>query len=299
MRILLTGGTGLIGQALCRFWAAQGHELWVWSRDPEKVATLCSGARGVAQLQDLNGVLLDAVVNLAGLPIADRPWYQARREALWASRVTLTKHLVDWLGTRAQRPAVLISGSAVGFYGDSGEQQPLEEPSVRGNDFGSQLCAAWEAEAQRASELGIRVAVLRTAPVLAPQGGFLARLLPPFRLGLGGRLGSGQQWMPWIHLADEVGLIDFLLQHPECSGPYNACAPHAVRNSAFTASLARALHRPAFFPVPAFVLRTLLGEMSILLLGGQHLAPRRALAAGYSFRFPDLDAALADVLSRH
>lgn len=299
MRILLTGGTGLIGQALCRFWAAQGHELWVWSRDPEKVATLCSGARGVAQLQDLNGVLLDAVVNLAGLPIADRPWYQARREALWASRVTLTKQVVDWLGTRAQRPAVLISGSAVGFYGDSGEAEPLEEQSVRGSDFGSQLCAAWEAEAQRATELGIRVALLRTAPVLAPQGGFLARLLPPFRLGLGGRLGSGQQWMPWIHLADEVGLIDFLLQHPSCSGPYNACAPQAVRNSAFTASLARALHRPAFFPVPAFVLRTLLGEMSILLLGGQHLAPRRALAAGYSFRFPDLDAALADVLSRH
>lgn len=299
MRILLTGGTGLIGQALCRFWAAQGHELWVWSRTPEKVATLCSGARGVAQLQDLKDVFLDAVVNLAGLPIADKPWYQARREALWASRVTLTKQLVEWLGTCAQRPSVLISGSAVGFYGDSGEAEPLEEQSVRGTDFGSQLCAAWEAEALRATELGIRVALLRTAPVLAPRGGFLARLLPPFRLGLGGRLGSGQQWMPWIHLADEVGLIDFLLQRPDCAGPYNACAPHAVRNHTFTTTLARVLHRPAFFPVPAFVLRTLLGEMSILLLGGQHVAPHRALAAGYSFRFPDLDAALADVLRHH
>lgn len=299
MRILITGGTGLIGRALCRFWAAQGHEVWVWSRDPAKVSTLCHGAHGVGRLQDLDAISLDAVINLAGLPIADRPWSSMRQADLWASRVTLTQQLVEWLGSRAQRPTVLVSGSAVGFYGDGGESELSELSSPAGHDFGARLCAAWEAEAQRAAEFGIRVVLLRTAPVLAPEGGFLARLLLPFRLGLGGRLGSGQQWMPWIHLADEVGLIDFLVQHSECSGPYNACAPQAVRNATFTATLARALKRPALIPAPAFMLRLLLGEMSILLLGGQHLHPQRAIAAGYSFRYSDLDTALADVLNQH
>ncbi len=300
MRILLTGGTGLIGQALCRLWTAQGHELLVWSRRPEQVAALCSGARGIARLEQLDaGTPLDAVVNLAGAPIADRPWTAKRRQLLWDSRIELTRQLVDWLASRALKPRVLLSGSAVGWYGDGGERRLDEDSAPGSEDFASQLCFAWEEAAQQAEALGIRVVLVRTAPVLASSGGMLARLLPPFRLGLGGRMGSGRQWMPWIHLDDEVGLIDFLLQHEECRGPYNACAPHAVRNAEFAATLARVLHRPALLPAPACVLRLALGEMADLLLGGQHLQPRRTLDAGYRFRFPDLEAALADLLGRH
>ncbi|SDT28883.1 TIGR01777 family oxidoreductase [Pseudomonas oryzae] len=300
MRILLTGGTGLIGRALCRLWAAQGHELLVWSRRPAEVAELCSGARGVGRLQELDGEAMpDAVVNLAGAPIADRPWTAARRRLLWESRVTLTRQLVDWLASRPLKPRVLLSGSAVGWYGDGGERRLSEDSAAGGEDFGSELCFAWEGEARRAEELGVRVVLIRTAPVLAREGGMLGRLLPPFRLGLGGRLGSGRQWMPWIHIEDEVGLIDFLLQHEECSGPYNACAPNAVRNAEFTRILARVLHRPALLPAPACVLRLVLGEMAGLLLGGQHLQPLRAMEAGYQFRFSDLETALADLLGSH
>ncbi|CAD5379753.1 Epimerase family protein YfcH [Pseudomonas sp. OF001] len=300
MRILLTGGTGLIGRALCRLWAGQGHELVVWSRRPQEVAGLCSGARGIARLDELAPDLpLDAVVNLAGAPIADRPWTAARRRLLWDSRIGLTGQLVDWLARRQLRPGVLLSGSAVGWYGDGGERRLNEDSPAGSEDFASELCFAWEAAALRAEELGIRVVLVRTAPVLAARGGMLARLLPPFRLGLGGRMGSGRQWMPWIHLEDEVGLIDFLLHHEDCRGPYNACAPNPVRNAEFARTLGRVLHRPALLPAPACVLRLALGEMAGLLLGGQHLQPQRTLDAGYRFRFPDLEAALADLLARH
>lgn len=300
MRILLTGGTGLIGRALCRLWAAQGHQLVVWSRSPDKVAGLCSGARGIGRLDELDvGEALDAVVNLAGAPIADRPWTTKRRQLLWDSRIELTRQLVDWLASRPLKPRVLVSGSAVGWYGDGGERRLDEDSPAGSEDFASELCFAWEEAALRAEELGIRVVLVRTAPVLAAKGGMLARLLPPFRLGLGGRMGSGRQWMPWIHIEDEVGLIDFLLQHEECRGPYNACAPNAVRNAEFARTLGRVLHRPALLPAPACVLRLAFGEMSDLLLGGQHLQPQRTLDAGYQFRFPDLEAALADLLGRH
>ncbi len=157
---------------------------------------------------------------------------------------------------------------------------------------------AWEQEAERARQWGVRVALLRTAPVLAPQGGMLARLLPPFRLGLGGRLGSGQQWMPWIHLDDQVALMDHLLHNDACSGPYNACAPEAVRNTDFTQTLARTLGRPAVLPAPAWVLRLALGEMSVLLLGGQRLVPRRTQGAGFAWRHPQLASALAQLLRK-
>lgn len=296
MRILLTGGTGLIGRALCQYWRPRGHQLWVWSRTPLQVPALCSGARGIARLQDLDGVdPMDAVVNLAGAPIADRPWTEARRTVLWRSRVDLTCTLVDWMGRQAVPPGILLSGSAVGWYGDRGDER-LDEDSVPGqSDFGSRLCVAWEQEAQRASQWGVRVALLRTAPVLASQGGMLTRLLPAFRLGLGGRLGDGRQWMPWIHIDDQVALIDHLLRH-ECSGAFNACAPEAVRNSDFTRRLARTLRRPAILPVPAWALRLALGEMSVLLLGGQRLAPVRTEASGFTWMHPELTTALTQLL---
>lgn len=297
MRILLTGGTGLIGQALCQHWARQGHDLWVWSRTPRQVTEWCPSAHGIAQLDALtDNAPLDAVVNLAGAPIASHRWTAARCELLWRSRVDLTRTLVEWMGRRASRPPVLISGSAAGWYGDGAEQW-LSEDSTPGNiDFGSRLCVAWEQEAARARQLGVRVVLLRTAPVLTPSGGMLARLLPPFKRGLGGRLGSGRQWMPWIHIEDQVALIDHLLDNESCSGPYNACAPGVVRNADFTRILARELGKPALLHLPAWALRLALGEMSVLLLGSQRLVPQRAQDAGFSWRYPELPAAFKHLL---
>ena len=300
MHILLTGGTGLIGQHLCQFWLGQGHRLTVWSRRPEQVPKLCgSGVRGIAQLDELQADdHLDAVINLAGAPIADRPWTGARRNLLWASRITLTEQLLAWLGAREQRPEVLISGSAVGWYGDGGERELTEASQPVREDFASQLCIAWEETAQRSQAQGIRVVLVRTGLVLASDGGFLSRLRLPFKLGLGGPLGDGRQWMPWIHIDDQVALIDFLLQHNDASGPYNACAPEPVRNREFARRLGRALHRPALLPVPALLLKAGLGEMSTLLLGGQRARPVRLLAAGFTFRFNDLQSALDNLSSR-
>ena len=252
MHILLTGGTGLIGRALCAHWSEQGHRLTVWSRGPSKVARLCGAdVRGIARLEELAEEPLDAVINLAGAPIADRPWSSKRKALLWDSRVALTERLLAWLEARPQRPRVLISGSAVGWYGDAGERELHESDAPVVEDFAAQLCGAWEETAQRAEALGMRVVLLRTGLVLASDGGFLKRLLLPFRLGLGGPIGNGRQWMPWIHLQDQIGLIDFLLQRDDARGPYNACAPQPARNRDFARALGRALHRPALLPVAA------------------------------------------------
>ncbi|WP_462381566.1 TIGR01777 family oxidoreductase [Pseudomonas sp. Marseille-QA0892] len=298
MQILLTGGTGLIGRGLCRKWLAEGHRIWVWSRSPQTVSERCGpGVTGIADLEALGEEPLDAVVNLAGAPIADRPWTESRKQTLWESRIDLTDRLVNWLEMRTQRPAVLISGSAVGWYGDAGAAVLNESSAQKSQDFATRLCAAWEASARRAEALGMRVIQVRTGLVLAHDAGLLARLVPLFKLGLGGRLGNGTQYMPWIHLEDQIALIDFLLQQPHASGPYNGCAPHPVRNRDFTRSLADALHRPAVMNAPAFALRAL-GEMSVLLLGGQNARPQRLEEAGFTFRFTDLDIALTDLLAK-
>ena len=299
MRILLTGGTGLIGRQLCRHWSGQGHQLTVWSRRPEKVAKICGAqVRAIARLEDFGNEPLDAVVNLAGAPIADRPWTHRRKALLWSSRITLTETLLAWLETRQQKPALLISGSAVGWYGDGGERELTEDSPPVIDDFASQLCIAWEETAQRAEGQGIRVVLVRTGLVLSAEGGFLSRLLLPFKLGLGGPLGNGRQWMPWIHIDDQIALIDFLLHRDQASGPYNACAPKPVRNREFAKTLGSVLHRPAFMPMPALALKVGLGEMSLLLLGGQRAVPARLLEAGFTFQFTDLRAALDDLSSR-
>lgn len=300
MHILLTGGTGLIGQALCRFWAGQGHQLTVWSRRPAEVATLCGqSVRGIARLDELGDQPVDAIINLAGAPIADRPWTRKRRLLLWESRIGLTEQLLAWLGTRQQRPRLMISGSAVGWYGNSGERELDEDSPPAKEDFASQLCIAWEETAQRAEALGLRVVIVRTGLVLSNRGGFLQRLLTPFKFGMGGPIGNGRQWMPWVHVQDQIGAIDFLLNLADARGPYNVCAPNPVRNSEFAKTLAAILHRPAFMPMPALALKILLGELSVLLLGGQRVRPGRLLEAGFKFRFSDLHAALDDLLGRH
>ena len=299
MHILLTGGTGLIGRQLCRHWLAQGHRLTVWSRRPDAVARLCgAGVRGIGQLEALGAEPVDALVNLAGAPIADRPWTHKRKALLWSSRIGVTETLLAWLQSRAQRPQVLISGSAVGWYGDGGERELTEDSPPVSEDFASQLCIAWEETAQRAEALGVRVVLVRTGLVLSQEGGFLSRLLVPFKLALGGPIGNGRQWMPWIHINDQVALIDFLLHQQDASGPYNACAPKPVRNREFAKALGASLHRPAVVPMPAFALRVGLGELSLLLLGGQRATPARLLAEGFTFEFNDVRAALDDVTSR-
>ncbi len=299
MHILLTGGTGLIGRKLCQHWLAQEHQLTVWSRQPASVARLCGRAvRGIGRLEDLGSEPVDAIVNLAGAPIADRPWTDSRRQLLWKSRIGLTEQLVAWLEQREQRPAVLVSGSAVGYYGDGGERELTEQSQPVRKDFASDLCIAWEETAQRAEALGIRVVLVRTGLVLASEGGMLKRLKVPFKLGLGGPIGNGRQFMPWVHIDDQIALIDFLVHKADASGPYNACAPEPVRNREFARRLGRALHRPAFMPLPGLVLRATLGEMSDLLLGGQRARPVRLLAEGFGFRFNDLQTALDDLARR-
>lgn len=297
MHILITGGTGLIGRRLCRYWLAQGHQLTVYSRQPERVAALCGApVRGIGTLAEYGAGPLHAVVNLAGAPIADRPWTASRKALLLASRVALTAQLVSWLANRAQRPEVLLSGSAVGWYGDGGEHVLTEDSPAGGADFAAQLCAAWEFEAQQAQALGIRVVIVRTGLVLAREGGFLARLLTPFKLALGGPLGNGRQWMPWVHLHDQVALIDFLLRQRSLSGVFNACAPQPVRNAGFTRALGQVLRRPAVLRAPAWLLRLGLGQLAGLLLGGQRALPERLLASGFVFTFNDLPSALNDLL---
>lgn len=298
MHILLTGGTGLIGRQLCRHWLAQGHRLSVWSRRPEQVARLCGAqVKGVALLEELGEEPIDAVVNLAGAPIADRPWTRSRKALLWSSRITLTETLVAWLQSREQKPAVLVSGSAVGWYGDGGERELTEESPPVSEDFASHLCIAWEETAQRVEALGMRVVLVRTGLVLAAEGGFLSRLLLPFKLALGGPIGNGRQWMPWIHIQDQIAAIDFLLNRSDAQGPYNLCAPAPVRNREFAKALAAVLHRPAFMPLPGLALKILMGELSVLLLGGQRARPARLEEAGFSFRYTDLHDALNDLMN--
>jgi uncharacterized protein (TIGR01777 family) len=258
-----------------------------------------AGVRGIAHPDDIGSQHVAAVINLAGAPIADRPWTRKRKMLLWDSRITLTEQLITWLERREQKPDVLISGSAVGWYGDGGERELDEESAPVSEDFASQLCIAWEETAQRAEAFGIRVVLLRTGLVLANEGGMMQRLLPPFKLGMGGPIGNGRQWMPWVHIEDQIAAIDFLLNREDAQGPYNACAPSPVRNRDFAKTLAALLHRPAFMPMPAVALRLLLGELSILLLGGQRARPNRLQAAGFTFRFTDLHAALENLLGRH
>lgn len=296
MHVLITGGTGLIGSELSKNLIADGHAVSVLSRTPDKVTEICGpSVRGIGRLTELNDETIDAVVNLAGAPIADRPWTKKRKQVLWQSRVTLTEELVAWLGQMQVKPQVLVSGSAVGWYGDGGST-PLTEKSAANPEYTHTLCDAWESAARRASSHGIRVCLLRTGLVVAQGGGFLQRMVPPFKLGLGGAIGSGKQFMPWVHRADMVGIIMLLLQNPECKGPFNANAPNPVTNREFVKTLGRILNRPAVIPLPAPVLKLTLGEMSRLLLTGQNAVPQKVQEAGYRFRFTHLEAALADAI---
>lgn len=299
MRVLLTGATGLIGKALCRVLAAEGHELVVLSRKGSG-HSLPGNAKAFAWQpeQEIPPVAawegVEAVVHLAGEPIAAGRWTPTQKGRIRNSRVIGTRNLVDGMKGLAHKPKVLVCGSAVGYYGNRGDEK-LDEHSTPGTGFMSDVCLAWEKEGERAATFGVRVTCARIGVVLSQEGGALEKMLLPFKLGLGARLGDGQQWFPWIYLDDIVGVLRHALLQP-IQGPINGVAPGIVNNEQFTREFASVLHRPTFLPVPEFALRMLLGEMADVLLNSQYVTPRIALETGYQFRFPQLRSALEAIL---
>lgn len=303
MRVTVTGATGLIGSKLVGRLRERGDEVTVLTRDPEGARrTLGEGVqpvlwdpgRGPAPVAALAG--RDGVVHLAGEPLAQR-WNEDVKRRIRDSREHGTRHLVDSIAQADPRPPVLVSSSASGYYGRRGGE-PVDESEPPGDDFLAAVCVAWEREADRAAtELGLRVAKIRTGIVLDAGGGALKKMLPPFRLGVGGPVAGGDQYLPWIHVEDLVGLLLRALDDETWSGPYNASAPTPVTNAAFSKALGRALHRPAVAPVPAFALKLLYGEMAEIVTGGVNMVPRAALDGGYEFGHPSLDEALQSALA--
>ena len=302
MHVLITGETGLIGQRLCQALIARGDAVTVLSRKPHQVASICGPqVKAIAHIDQIPEYDFDAVINLAGAPIVDAAWTAQRKQELLASRVGLTRNLVDQLLKLGKPPRILISGSAIGYYGTS-DTVEITESAPAGQDFSARLCSDWEAEALRYKTLAaehaqeVRVVLLRTGLVLDPRGGVLKKMLLPFRLGLGGKLGHGRQWMSWIHHRDYLNAVLSLLDDQRCEGPYNLVAPQPVSNAGFTQCLAQVLHRPAVFSTPAFVLKLVLGERAVLVLEGSHIAPQRLLEQGFQFQFNDLSLALGEII---
>ena len=296
MKILLTGGTGFIGRHLVQKLSDDGHELVCLTRSKERaVQVLGNNIALVSELSELGQAGLDAVINLAGEPIVDQRWSDARKTLLEESRINLTANLISWLEGQEQKPEVVVSGSAIGFYGSYPGDEPLDESSGFIEGFTHDLCARWEEEARKAESLGIRVCLIRTGIVLG-EGGALNKMLLPFKLGLGGQVGSGHQWMSWIHIDDEVAAITMLLTQTELAGAFNLTAPQPVTNYEFAKALGKQLNRPTILPLPAFMAKLMLGEGAELLLEGQRVFPERLLEAGYRFKYLELDEALGAIL---
>lgn len=308
MNILLTGGTGFIGSLLLPTLLGPaelggGHRVTVLTRRPAKFSLRHQDAIASGQLRVIGTLdeltrddAYDAVINLAGEGIADKPWSAQRKRELHDSRVTLTEALVDWMRRARKKPKVLISGSAIGWYGNQGDKI-LEEGALPHVEYVHELCRDWERAAAAAEAEGVRVCLLRTGVVIGAGGGMLRKLLPLFGLGLAGQLGSGQQYLSWVSLTDVVQIILRLLDDPLLNGAFNATGPRPVTNAEFTQTLARLLRRPAFIRLPASVLKMAMGEMSTLLLDGQRVVPSRLLQAQYAFQHASLEDALRAALS--
>ena len=295
MRILLTGATGLIGQALCQRWQHQ-HQLICLSRDVAKAQRNSDLAvHWTDSLASVDFNQLDAVVNLAGEPIAAKRWTDKQKNRICQSRWQLTEQIAGAILQANTPPAVLVNGSAIGFYGRQDSGSIDESFQTFYPDFSHDICARWENLAMRAQTEKTRVCILRTGVVLSEHGGALSRMVPAYRLGLGGKLADGQQYMSWIHLDDMLNIIEYMLLHSECHGIYNATAPMAVTNQQFSKLLAERLNKPELLPLPAFALRLLFGEMADLLLFGQQVYPKRLLDAGFQFQYSQLRQALASL----
>ena len=300
MNVTLTGATGLLGTAIVNRLLERGDAVTVLSRDPDRARAALGDVEAHAwrPLQEpapaaaLSG--REAVVHLAGENVAQR-WTDESRNAIRDSREIGTRNLVAGIAAAEPRPAALVSASAVGYYGPRGDERVTED-AAPGDDFLAQVCVTWEREAARAGEHGLRVAMLRTGVALDQQGGALAKMLPFFRLGIGGPVAGGRQYMPWIHADDIVGLYLAAVDDASWEGAINASAPEPVTNREFSRTLGRVLHRPAFAPVPGLALRALYGDMAEIVTTGQRAVPKRALELGYPFRHTDLEQALRDTL---
>lgn len=302
MRTIITGGSGLIGRTLAAELAAAEHEVIILSRTPGRVSGLPTGVRAVGWdgrsaegWQDLaDGAT--AIVNLAGESIAAGRWTAARKQRIADSRHQAGAAVVQAVAGATTSPQVIIQASAVGYYGPRGDET-ITEDSAPGDDFLAQVSVPWETSTEEVERLGVRRAIIRTGIVLSRDGGALPQMMLPFRLFAGGPLGSGRQGFPWIHLADEVRAIRWLIEREAASGPFNLAAPETLTNAEFGRVLGRVMHRPSFMPTPGFALRLVLGELSTLLLDGQRQVPQRLLDQGFTFRFPTAEAALRDLLA--
>jgi uncharacterized protein (TIGR01777 family) len=301
VRVLVTGGSGLVGRALAQELSSAGHGCLILSRQPDALSGFpvgtAFGTWNGMSAEDLQPLLegVDAVVHLIGESIGEGRWSAARKQAILHSRTESSRAVAEALSAAGNPRVVLVQASAVGFYGPRGDEEVAEDEDA-GGDFLAQVCREWEAASESVESVGIRRVVIRTGVVLSADGGALPKMLLPFRLFAGGPLGSGEQFVPWIHIADEVGAIRFLIEDESARGPYNLVAPRAVDNRQLARAIGQELGRPSSLPTPAVALRLMLGEMSTLVLDGQRVAPRRLLESGYEFRFPELQAALRDLL---
>jgi uncharacterized protein (TIGR01777 family) len=317
--VLVTGGTGFIGSRLVTALNDQGHFVSVMGRDVSRIQARFGGSVRSVEWDPAESGSWTAelgrhsvVVHLAGEPAVGRRMSDGLRRSIRNSRVRSTRRIIDAIGQAETKPETLICASAVGFYGtgsarvrgpdperfDNNTPMPLDETSPAGSDFLAELCHEWEAAAVRAEYFGVRVVLLRLGVVIGENGGVLGRLLPLFRLGLGGRIGNGQQPMPWVAIDDVVGVVEFCMSHPNVHGPLNVVSPNLVTNARFTEELAKSVHRPALLQVPAFALRLALGEGAAALLEGQNVVPAALQREGYEFRYPDLGLALAAAIAR-
>lgn len=305
-RIIVTGATGLIGRKLVQSLRERGDQVVIFSRNPQRAARDLPGAADYVAWQPADDgpwaaevARADAVVHLAGAPISQgligQRWTSAVKQEILNSRVVGTRGIVRAMAAAPQRPAVLVSASAVGYYGPS-DDHPLDESANPGHDFLARVCVAWEAEARKAADLGVRTVLLRTGLLLDPSSGVLPQIMMPFKLRSGGPVLPGTQVYSWIHPDDEIGLILLALDNPAVHGPLNATAPHALTNREFSEVLGKVLDSPSWLPVPEFSLRLVLGEMADLVVRGQRAVPAQALHYGYRFRFETLEAALRDLI---
>ena len=299
MHYLVTGGSGFIGRQFCAYLSREGNAVSVLTRHAPQTKRVLDQRVTVVETLDAVDVPVDVVVNLAGANLAEKRWTASRKKWLVDSRVRTTRKLVDWMSTLQTRPRALVSGSAIGWYGSDREDEVLSEANGPGTDFPAQLCQQWEKEALRAEDDGIRVCCVRTGVVLGFGGGALSKMNLPFKLGLGGPIGAGKQWMSWIAMNDMIRVLHWLSENEKARGSYNATSPNPARNEDFARALGSVLHRPALLRAPAVALRVLLGEMSELIIKGQNVVPRRLVSEGFQFGYPDLREALAESISQH
>lgn len=298
MKILITGGTGLIGHALLNKLKSE-HDIWVLTRHPHRHQHNASQVNPtyIESINALGAIEFNAIINLAGEPIAEKRWTPLQKQRITNSRWEITQEIVNYIHSTPTPPKVLLSGSAIGFYGRQSDQPIFENFNQPNQEFSHVLCKRWEEIALDAQSPTTRVCLLRTGIVLDKNQGALAKMLPPFKLGLGGPMASGQQYMSWIHITDMVDAICFLLNNEQCQGAYNLTAPHPVSNLKFSQTLAQNLRRPCVFPMPKMVLRLLFGEMADLLIYGQNVIPERLTQAGFDFKYPQLQLAIEDLMS--